>query len=248
MMSNNTESNNHNEKRFLEGPGTRWREFKYILKVSLEFIRGFRALHFTGPCITVFGSARFSEDHPHYKAAQELGYQLAQAGFTVMTGGGPGIMEAAPRGAKEAGGKTIGCNIVLPHEQHANPYLDIVVNFNYFFVRKVLLLKYSYGFVVMPGGAGTMDELFETLTLIQTGKIKGFPLVLFGKQYWSHLVKQMDDMVQEKTISPEDLNLFLVTDSVEEAVEYIERVSIKKFGLKRVMLKPSWVFGEKAGA
>lgn len=248
MMSNNTESNNHNEKRFLEGPGTRWREFKYILKVSLEFIRGFRALHFTGPCITVFGSARFAEDHPHYKAAQELGYQLAQAGFTVMTGGGPGIMEAAPRGAKEAGGKTIGCNIVLPHEQHANPYLDIVVNFNYFFVRKVLLLKYSYGFVVMPGGAGTMDELFETLTLIQTGKIKGFPLVLFGKQYWSHLVKQMDDMVQEKTLSPEDLNLFLVTDSVEEAVEYIERVSIKKFGLKRVMLKPSWVFGEKAGA
>lgn len=247
-MENNTDTNNHNEKKFLEGPGTRWREFKYIIKVALEFIRGFRALHFTGPCITVFGSARFQEDHPSYKAAQALGQQLALAGFTVMTGGGPGIMEAAPRGAKEVGGKTIGCNIVLPHEQHANPYLDIVVNFNYFFVRKVLLLKYSYGFVVMPGGAGTMDELFETLTLIQTGKIKGFPLVLFGKDYWSHLVSQLDHMVKEKTVSPEDLDLFLVTDSVEEAVEYIERVSVKKFGLKRVMLKPSWVFGEKVSS
>jgi uncharacterized protein (TIGR00730 family) len=248
MMENNTDTNNHNEKKFLEGPGTRWREFKYIVKVALEFIRGFRALHFTGPCITVFGSARFQEDHPAYKTAQELGQQLALAGFTVMTGGGPGIMEAAPRGAKEVGGKTIGCNIVLPHEQHANPYLDIVVNFNYFFVRKVLLLKYSYGFVVMPGGAGTMDELFETLTLIQTGKIKGFPLVLFGKDYWSHLVSQLDHMVKEKTVSPEDLDLFLVTDSVEEAVEYIEKVSIKKFGLKRIMLKPSWVFGEKVSS
>ncbi len=245
-MENNNEINYHTEKKFLEGPGSRWREFKYILKVAMEFIRGFRALHFTGPCITVFGSARFQEDHPSYKAAQELGHQLALAGFTVMTGGGPGIMEAAPRGAKEAGGKTIGCNIVLPHEQHANPYLDIVVNFNYFFVRKVLLLKYSYGFVVMPGGAGTMDELFETLTLIQTGKIKGFPLVLFGKKYWSHLTAQLDHMVKEKTVSPEDLDLFLVTDSTDEAIAYIERETIKKFGLKRVMLKPSWVFGEKA--
>lgn len=246
MMKNNTTVHNHNEKRFLEGPGTRWREFKYIVKVALEFIRGFRALHFTGPCITVFGSARFEETHHYYKATQQLGYELANAGFTVMTGGGPGIMEAAPRGAKEAGGKTIGCNIVLPHEQHANPYLDIVVNFNYFFVRKVLLLKYSYGFVVMPGGAGTMDELFETLTLIQTGKIAEFPLVLFGKEYWSHLVQQLEDMVEEKTISPEDLELFLVTDSVEEAVAHIEKLSIKRFGLKRVMLKPSWMFGEKA--
>lgn len=244
-MAKNTTPNNHNEKRFLEGPGTRWRELRYIFKVALEFIRGFRALHFTGPCVTVFGSARFQEDHQYYRVTQELGYKLALSGFTVMTGGGPGIMEAAPKGAKEAGGKTIGCNIVLPHEQHANPYLDVVVNFNYFFVRKVLLLKYSYGFVVMPGGAGTMDELFETLTLIQTGKIAEFPLVLFGKQYWAHLIDQLDLMVKEKTISEDDLKLFLVTDSVDEAVAHIEKVSIKKFGLKRVMLKPSWVFGEK---
>lgn len=243
-MDNNTVSQ-QNEKKFLEGPGTRWRELRYIFKVAMEFIRGFRALHFTGPCITVFGSARFKEDHPYYKSAQELGSQLALAGFTVMTGGGPGIMEAVPRGAKEVGGKTIGCNIVLPHEQHANPYLDIVVNFNYFFVRKVLLLKYSYGFVVMPGGAGTLDELFETLTLIQTGKIKEFPLVLIGKDYWKHMIDQMDLMVKEKTVSPEDLELFLVTDSIEEAVAHIESVTIKKFGLKRIMLKPSWVLGEK---
>jgi len=244
-MENNNPVSNQNEKKFLEGPSTRWREFKYIFRVAQEFIRGFRVLHFTGPCITVFGSARFQEDHPYYKSAQRLGSELALAGFTVMTGGGPGIMEAAPRGAKEVGGKTVGCNIELPHEQHANPYLDVVVNFRYFFVRKVLLLKYSFGFVVMPGGAGTLDELFETLTLIQTGKIAGFPLVLFGKDYWKHLVDQMDKMVEEKTMSPEDLNLFLVTDSVEEAVVYIENMTFKKFGLKRVMIKPSWVFGEK---
>lgn len=162
-----------------------------------------------------------------------------------MTGGGPGIMEAAPRGAKSVGGKTIGCNIILPEEQASNPYLDVVVTFRHFFVRKVLLVKYSYAFVVMPGGAGTLDELFETLTLIQTGKIKEFPVVVFGKDYWKPLMEMLHSMVQQKTISEADLNLILFTDSVEEASAYIEKITGQKFGLVRKPIKPFWLFGER---
>ncbi len=153
------------EQRFLAGPRSRWKELLSVFGFMWEFIRGFRTLHFVGPCVTVFGSARFLEDHPYYQLTLKMGAALARMGFTVMTGGGPGIMEAATRGAKEAGGFTVGCNIVLPEEQKLNPYLDRSVSFDHFFVRKVMLVKYSYAFVVMPGGIGTMDELFEALTL-----------------------------------------------------------------------------------
>jgi uncharacterized protein (TIGR00730 family) len=221
------------EEYFLEGPRSRKREFFFAIKIVLEFIRGFRALHFVGPCITVFGSARFKEDHPAYTQAVEVGKGLVKLGFTVMTGGGPGIMEAANRGAKEAGGKSVGCNIVLPHEQYANPYLDSWVNIRYFFVRKVLLTKYSYGFIVMPGGYGTLDEYFEALTLVQTNKVKKFPLVLMGKEYHKHLYEHIEKMIEEKTINPADKHLFLFTDSVEEAMEHIEKYSIQHFGLRK---------------
>src|SRR5581483_5005060 len=162
-----------------------------------DLFRGLRALHFLERCVTVFGSARFAEDHPYYKLARHVGSELAIAGFTVMTGGGPGVMEAANRGAHEAGGVSVGCNIELPHEQKPNPYLDLFVEFRYFFVRKVMLVKYSTAFVVMPGGFGTMDEIFETATLIQTGKIRGFPVVLMGKEYWAPLVTLIEEMVRE---------------------------------------------------
>ena len=180
------------ERFFLEGPRSRGSELKSLLTIVAEFIRGFRALHFVGPCVTVFGSARFKEDHPYYALARTVGQRLAQLGFTVMTGGGPGIMEAANRGAKEAGGRSVGCNIVLPEEQKPNPYLDRWVTFRHFFVRKVMLVKYSYAFVVMPGGIGTLDEFFETLTLIQTKKIESFPVILFVKDYWRPLVEFLE--------------------------------------------------------
>ncbi|MEZ4972357.1 MAG: TIGR00730 family Rossman fold protein [Cyclobacteriaceae bacterium] len=235
----------HEDRFFLEGPASRQSEFLYVIRIASQFIRGFRKLHFVGPCVTVFGSARFGEDNEYYQRTVELGAALSRLGFTIMTGGGPGIMEAAPRGAKSVGGRTVGCNIELPHEQRPNPYLDVVVTFRHFFVRKVLLVKYSFAFVVMPGGAGTMDELFETLTLIQTGKIQEFPMVVFGTSYWKDLREMLDRMVEEKTISPEDLNLILFTDSVDEATKHIERITQTRFGLVRKKLKPSWVFGER---
>ncbi|MFN4083998.1 MAG: TIGR00730 family Rossman fold protein [Bacteroidia bacterium] len=235
----------NSEKRFLEGPRSRWREFTFTLKVFFELIKGYRALHFIGPCVTVFGSARFKEDHPYYKSAYQIGSKLAELGFAVMTGGGPGIMEAANRGAFENGGLSVGCNIILPMEQKENPYLHKWVSFRYFFVRKTLLIKYSYAFIIMPGGWGTMDELFETLTLIQTGKIADFPVVLFGKEYWQNLIKFMDDMVKEGAISPDDLHYVLVTDSVDETIEHLNKYAIKKFGLVRGRLqKPIKWLGE----
>jgi uncharacterized protein (TIGR00730 family) len=233
------------EKYFLEGPHSRKWEFFFILKVLYEFIQGFRRVHFVGPCITVFGSARFKEDHPAYQQAQAMGFSLSRLGFTVMTGGGPGIMEAANRGAKEANGLSIGCNIVLPMEQHPNPYLDKWVNFKYFFVRKVLLFKYSYGFVVMPGGVGTIDEFFEALVLIQTNKIQRFPVVLMDTAYHAALYQHILNMADTGTIHPEDLELFLMTDSVEEATAHIEKYSIEPFGLKRRKMKASSWLGEK---
>lgn len=156
-------------------------------RIANEFLRGFRFFHDVGRCVTVFGSARFPEGHRYYELAREVGKQLARAGYAVMTGGGPGIMEAANRGAKEGGGRSLGCNIELPREQEPNPFLDEWLDFEYFFVRKVMLVKYSSGFVLCPGGFGTMDEAFETLNLMHTGKIEDFPVVLMGEDYWRHL-------------------------------------------------------------
>lgn len=235
----------NSEKRFLEGPRSRTREFLFIIKVMREFISGFRQLHFVGPCVTVFGSARFDENHHYYKKTVELAARISDLGFTIMTGGGPGIMEAANRGAFENNGRSIGCNILLPHEQKENPYLHKWVTFRYFFVRKVLLLKYSYAFVVMPGGMGTMDEMFEAITLIQTGKIKNFPVILFGKDYWKNLIKLMEDFVQQGTISAKDLELLLITDSVDETIAHLRRYSIEEFGLKKgKRIKPLKWMGE----
>jgi uncharacterized protein (TIGR00730 family) len=230
---------------YLEGPRSRWQELKFTFRILSETIRGFRVLHFVGPCITVFGSARFKEDHPNYQQAREIGRHLAKIGFTVMTGGGPGIMEAANRGAFESGGRSVGCNIILPFEQHPNPYVDKEVTFKYFFIRKFMMFKYSYGFIIMPGGMGTMDEMFEALTLIQTHKVEDFPVVLFGKEYWKNLIEMLDKMVEGGTIDANDLNLLLYTDSVEEAVMHIQTHSIEKFGLKRMRTpKPSRVLLE----
>jgi uncharacterized protein (TIGR00730 family) len=194
-------------------------------------VRGFRALHFVGPCVTVFGSARFTQEHPFYALARQVGGRLAEMGFTVMTGAGPGIMEAANRGAREAGGFSVGCNIVLPQEQKVNAYVDRSVTFQHFFVRKLMLVKYSYAFVVMPGGVGTLDELFEALTLIQTRKIADFPLVLMGREYWKLLLDLLERMVAAGTVSREDLRLLLVTDSVDDAMKHIETNAVEHFGL-----------------
>jgi uncharacterized protein (TIGR00730 family) len=227
------------ERVFLEGPRSRGSELKSLLTILAEFIRGFRALHFVGPCVTVFGSARFREDHPYYALARTVGQRLAKIGFTVMTGGGPGIMEAANRGAKEAGGFSVGCNVVLPEEQKINAYLDRWVTFRHFYVRKVMLVKYSYAFVVMPGGMGTMDEFFEAAVLIQTRKIESFPVILFGKEYWRPLVEFLNEMVEEGTIDQKDLVLFLFTDAVDEAMDHIQKHAIEPFGLVRKKLPRS---------
>lgn len=240
------ESKTKNEIKFLEGPRSRWYDFKYTISVLFEFIKGFRALTFVGPCVTVFGSARFKEDHKYYKQARELSAEIAKLGFTIMTGGGPGIMEAANRGAKDVGGRSVGCNIVLPAEQYQNPYLDSWVNMKYFFVRKVLLIKYSYAFVIMPGGFGTLDEFFEAITLVQTKKIEGFPLIIFDREYHKELLEHNERMMKEGTISANDPSLYLVTDSIEEAVAYIKEKSIGGFKLQYAKgPKPFWGFFEK---
>ena len=219
---------------FLEGPRSRFDELITLLRVMWDFLRGFRVLHFVGPCVTVFGSARIKIDNPYYELARKMGGAIARLGFTVMTGGGPGIMEAANRGAKEAGGRSIGCNIELPFEQRPNAYLDRCVTMHYFFVRKTLLVKYSYAFVFLPGGAGTLDELFEALTLIQTGKIRNFPMVVMGTDYWRELLGFIDKMASAGMISAADLKLIYATDSVEDAIAHIEAHTIQPFGLKRV--------------
>lgn len=231
------------ERKFLEGPRSRSFEFFFVIRVIFEFIKGFRALHFVGPCITVFGSARFKEDHEYYKKAYEIGKELAKSGVTVLTGGGPGIMEAANRGAFENGGISVGCNIQLPFEQHANPYMHRWVTIKYFFVRKVLLAKYSFAFIVMPGGLGTMDEFFEILTLIQTGIIRDFPVVVIGKKYFQPLQNMLNRMVEEKTISEKDLQLLLFTDDIEEASNYIQKYVTENFHVSRV--NPSGLLREK---
>jgi len=180
------------------------------IRVFLEMLRGFEFFDFDGPCVTVFGSARFKEDHPYYQMARALGRRLAEAGYVVMTGGGPGIMEAANRGAKEAGGVSLGSNIILPHEQGANGYMDRFMEFDHFFVRKVMLVKYSCAFVVMPGGFGTLDEVFETLTLMQTDKIYDFPVIAMGTDYWRRLQGFLrETLLNESTIDPDDLQLLI---------------------------------------
>lgn len=234
------------EAVFLEGPHSRWKEAVFLFRVASQFFYGLRKLHFTGPCVTVFGSARFTEDHPYYKVARQLAAEIVNLGFTVITGGGPGIMEAANRGAKEAGGRSIGCNIILPKEQHPNKYLDKWVDIDFFFVRKTLLSKYSYAFVVMPGGYGTMDEFFEAITLIQTGKFQKFPIVLMGKEFHGRLYAQLQYMVEQKTIDPSDLELFLFTDSIDDAIKHINKYAIEGFGLKKKKtIKPFRLFGER---
>ena len=209
------------EQVYLDGPKSRTYELSFTWRVAKEFIKGFRALHFTGPCITVFGSARFKEDHFYYEKARAFGKAIAGLGFTTLTGGGPGIMEAANRGAFENGGHSVGCNIKLPFEQKPNPYIQKGITFEYFFIRKTLLIKYSYAFIIMPGGFGTADEFFETLTLVQTRTIIQFPVILFGVKYHEELWKYMNSMVTEGTISEEDLKLVLLTDDVSEAIEHI---------------------------
>jgi uncharacterized protein (TIGR00730 family) len=230
--------------RFLEGPHARSSEMRRLFRIGADFIRGFRGLHFVGPCVTVFGSARFHEDHRYYGMAREMGQRLGRAGFTVLTGGGPGIMEAANRGARDVGARSIGCNIVLPKEQKPNPYVDRWLEFRYFFVRKVMLVKYSYAFVVLPGGFGTMDEIFECATLIQTGKIRDFPLILMGKDYWRPLHEFIcHGMVGEGTILPADCDRLLFTDSPDEAMERILTAATKEFGLIWEPA-PRWYLGE----
>lgn len=229
------------DKHLLGGPRARGSEAMRVFRIAMEFIRGFRALHFTGPCVTVFGSARFNDGSSHYELARTMGRRIAEADFAVMTGGGPGIMEGANRGAREAGGKSIGCNIELPMEQYPNPYLDKFVEFRYFFVRKVMLVKYSCAFVVLPGGFGTLDEVFETLVLIQTGKIQNFPIVLMGRDYWQPIVDYVrNDLVREGAISQEDLDLVTFTDDPNEAMEAIVEAKAQHAGEFAKKRKPFW--------
>jgi uncharacterized protein (TIGR00730 family) len=230
------------DRLLLEGPHSRRKELWLVLRALRDFIVGFRTLHFVGPCVTVFGSARFDESHPYYALGREVGGALVGLGFTVMTGGGPGLMEAANRGAREAGGRSVGCNIELSHEQAPNRFLDRWVTCHYFFVRKVLLFKYSYAFVALPGGFGTLDELLEALTLIQTQKIASFPVVLVGTAYWRPFQDLLAQLAAAGTIDPADLDLMLVTDDVAAVVSHIERHAVRRFGL----VAPSRLLGERA--
>jgi uncharacterized protein (TIGR00730 family) len=228
---------------FLDGPRSRFKELKFIFKTMIDLMRGLRGLHFIGPCVTIFGSARFKEGHPYYNQTREASAAFAKLGFTILTGGGPGLMEAANRGAKDVGGHSVGCNVQLPTEQKPNAYLDKWVNMRHFFIRKVLLVKYSFAFVVMPGGFGTMDEYFEALTLIQTHKINNFPVIIFGKAYHRELIAHIEVMKQHGTITELDTQLCLITDDVNEAVMWLQEKSIKQFGLKpKRKIKPlSWL-------
>jgi uncharacterized protein (TIGR00730 family) len=234
------------ELRFLQGPQRRGYELVKAIRIFWEILQGFRTLHFVGPCVTVFGSARFTEEHAYYRLAREVGAGLARAGFTVMTGGGPGIMEAANRGAKDGGGRSIGCNIELAHEQEPNPFLDRWITFRHFYVRKLMLVKYSYAFIAMPGGFGTLDEIFETAVLIQTQKILDFPLVLMGREFWKPLIDFMRDrLIVERTIDPVDCERILITDSAEEAVNSVTTIALKQFGLSYAKLpKRRWFLFE----
>ncbi len=234
------------EEKFLNGARSRFAELKYTLGVVVQFIKGFRTLHFLGPTVTVFGSARFKEGHKYYEFTKKVAYRLAHNGFAIMTGGGPGIMEAANRGAKEANGISVGCNIVLPHEQKENPYLDRFVNIDYFFVRKELLRKYSFAFVILPGGFGTLDEFFETVTLVQTLKIDKMPIVVMGKDYHINIMEHIEMMHTTGAISDEDMNLILFSDNCDEVIQHITKYAKQHTGMKLNPAKStSWILAEK---
>ncbi len=238
-----TSSRTEHERVFLEGPKSRSFEARHAFEVFFEMIKGFRKFHFIGPCVTIFGSARFNEDHPYYRLGFEIGHELSLKGFAVMTGGGPGIMESSNRGARAAGGLSLGCNITLPKEQKPNAYLDVWMEFKFFMVRKYMLAKYSYGFIALPGGFGTLDELFEVLTLIQTKKMKDFPVVLLGTVYWEPLRKLIfETLIESKTIDFEDTKTLFFTDSPQDAALFIQSIATKKFDLK---IKPRKILGEK---
>jgi uncharacterized protein (TIGR00730 family) len=220
------------EVDFLAGRHSPIRETTRLFRIMIEFVRGFRALHNERPAVTVFGSARFKEGHAYYELARKMGSALAREGFTVMTGGGPGLMEAANRGAKEAGGRSIGCNVILPHEQAPNPFLDKVVTFYYFFVRKVMLVKYSYAYLILPGGFGTLDEMTEAITLIQTGKLYDFPVILMGSDYWNGFIKWVrESPVANGAVFESDLDYIQISDDPEEVLKRIREFS-SGIGLK----------------
>ena len=235
------------ERQLLQGPNARRHELRQAARIFVECLRGFRALHFVGPCVTVFGSARFDPTHPYYVLGQELGKELAHLGVTVMTGGGPGLMEAANRGARTAGGRSVGCNIKLPKEQQPNPYLDRMVEFRYFFVRKLMLVKYSYAFVALPGGFGTLDEIFETLVLIQTGKVRSFPVVLLGVAFWTPLIDLLRErLLSAGTIDPADVDRLTLLDSPSEAAAFIREVALRDLGFSyEERARPRWYLGER---
>lgn len=232
------------ESLFVRGPLSWYKNLIFSFKVQFAFIKAFHKMHHVGPCVTVFGSARFGPETNHYQNAEKIGAALAKLGFTIMTGGGSGIMEAANKGAYEAGGYSVGSNIVLYREQKPNPYLHKWIYIPYFFIRKVILIKYSYAFVVMPGGIGTLDELFEALTLIQNKVIANFPVVIFDKTYHKELIHHIQIMSKNESISQEDMSLLFMTDSVEELIVHIKEHSIEKFGLKKDKYKAQW-FGKR---
>jgi uncharacterized protein (TIGR00730 family) len=234
---------NFNEQKIRQAFSDKdWQEIKthdswQIFKIMAEFVEGFEKLSKIGPCVSIFGSARALPDHPHYKLAEEIAFKLTKEGYGIITGGGPGIMEAANKGARTAGGKSVGLNIELPFEQAANAYIDHdkLIRFDYFFVRKLMFIKYAQGFVVLPGGFGTMDELFEALTLIQTKKIAKFPIVLVGKEYWGGLINWIKEvLIEEKRVDLEDLDLFLVAENADLAVQHINEFYSK------YLLKPNF--------
>lgn len=234
------------EQSLLSGTTSRLHNLTTLFRVGRDLLGAFRALHFAGPCVTIFGSARTKPGTRYYEMARQMGAACAKLGFTVMTGGGPGIMQAGNQGAYEIGGRSIGVNIELPFEQELNPYVQHSITMRYFFTRKVVLVKYSYAFIVMPGGAGTMDEMFETMTLIQTGKLKIFPIILMGKDYWKPLMDFVYRMADEGMISPDDPELIFFTDDIEDAVAHLQRHAVRQFGLRRKRLpKAIRILGEK---
>ncbi|MFT3989984.1 MAG: TIGR00730 family Rossman fold protein [Luteolibacter sp.] len=221
------------DSSLLSGPRSRVHDFFTLWRVWRDLLRAFRVLHFAGPCVTIFGSARTVKGSKYYELAKEMGAACARLGFTVVTGGGPGIMQAGNQGAYEAGGRSIGVNIELPFEQQLNPFVHRSVTMRYFFTRKVVLVKYSYAFIVLPGGAGTMDEMFETMTLIQTGKLKNFPIILMGREYWQPLMDFLYKMADEGMISPGDTDLIFFTDDVEDAKAHLQRHAVRQFDLRK---------------
>jgi uncharacterized protein (TIGR00730 family) len=242
MISNNKKGSSHKIPKkiplYLNGPKRGIHELVFALKMSYNFMRNNYRLHNIGPGITVFGSARTPEGSLYYEAAKKFGKQIAEMNFTTITGGGGGIMEAANRGAYEANGRSVGMNIVLPHEQHANAYLTSSVLFNYFFTRKVMMVKHSYAFIIMPGGFVTMDEFFEVLTLIQTKSTDQYPLVLFGKEYYQKLIDLMRTMAQNGAIAAPDINLLFLTDDVDEAMRFIKKYIFSHYTISQS--KPRW--------